>query len=72
MPGKATHLLVAFEVDPMRWTRKGVGKERWRFATDQRDGRNSAIYSVPLLHKGGVYFAAGEGQAYAVLQDTGN
>jgi len=47
------------------------GKERWRFATDQRDGRNSAIYSVPLLHKGGVYFAAGEGQSYAVSQDSG-
>ncbi len=47
------------------------GKARWRFATDQRDGRNSAIYSVPVLHQGGVYFAAGEGQAYAVNQHTG-
>jgi len=47
------------------------GKARWQFATDQRDGRNSAIYSVPLLHNGGVYFAAGEGQAYAVNQYTG-
>lgn len=47
------------------------GQARWQFATDQRDGRNSAIYSVPVLHQGGVYFAAGEGQAYAVNQHTG-
>jgi outer membrane protein assembly factor BamB len=47
------------------------GNQRWRFATDQKDGRNSAIYSVPILHQGNVYFAAGEGQAYAVNQQTG-
>jgi outer membrane protein assembly factor BamB len=47
------------------------GQARWRFATDQKDGRNSAIYSVPILHQGGLYFAAGEGQAYAVNKDTG-
>jgi outer membrane protein assembly factor BamB len=47
------------------------GKARWRYATDQREGRNSAIYSVPVLRQGGVYFAAGEGQAYAVNQQTG-
>jgi outer membrane protein assembly factor BamB len=47
------------------------GKLRWRFATDQQEGHNSAIYSVPVLRQGGVYFAAGEGQAYAVNQHTG-
>ena len=47
------------------------GELRWRFAVDQRDGGNSAIYLVPLLHNGVVYFAAGEGQAYAVDQRTG-
>jgi outer membrane protein assembly factor BamB len=47
------------------------GTARWRFATDQRDGRNSAIYSVPVIRQGGVYFAAGEGQVYAVNQHTG-
>src|SRR5262245_61442505 len=47
------------------------GKSRWRFETDLQDGRKSSIYSVPVLHEGGVYFAAGEGQAYAVNQYTG-
>lgn len=47
------------------------GQARWRFATDQKDGRNSAIYSVPVLRQDGVYFAAGEGQAYAVNRHTG-
>lgn len=47
------------------------GHVRWRFATDQKGGHASAIYSVPILHQGSVYFAAGEGQAYAVNQHTG-
>ena len=47
------------------------GQVRWRFATDQKDGRNSAIYSVPILHHDGVYFVAGEGQAYVVNRQTG-
>lgn len=48
------------------------GKQQWRFATDpQSDGRKSAIYSVPVLRRGGVCFAAGEGQAYSVDCDTG-
>jgi outer membrane protein assembly factor BamB len=42
----------------------------WALFPEQRVGRNSAIYSVPVLHQGGVYFAAGEGQAYAVNQHT--
>jgi outer membrane protein assembly factor BamB len=46
------------------------GKVRWRFATDQTGGRNSAIYSVPVLHEGGVYLAAGDA-AYAINQQTG-
>lgn len=48
------------------------GEIRRRFATDQKDGRSSAIYSVPVLHQNGVYFVAGEGQAYAVNKDTGH
>jgi outer membrane protein assembly factor BamB len=51
--------------------RQSDGQERWRFATDRRDGRNCAIYSVPVLRRSGVYFAAGEGQAYGVDRDTG-
>lgn len=48
------------------------GKQQWRFATDpQADGRKSAIYSVPILRRGGVCFAAGEGQAYSVDCETG-
>jgi outer membrane protein assembly factor BamB len=47
------------------------GKKRWGFATDRRHGRNSAIYSVPVLQGSGVCFAAGEGQAYGVDRDTG-
>jgi RNA polymerase sigma factor (sigma-70 family) len=47
------------------------GKEQWRFATDGKDGRASAIYSVPILKGGAVHFAAGDGQAYAVDQETG-
>jgi outer membrane protein assembly factor BamB len=48
------------------------GKERWRFATDANaDGRKSAIYSVPILRRGGVCFAAGEGQAYSVDCESG-
>jgi outer membrane protein assembly factor BamB len=52
--------------------RQADGKERWRFATDPGpDGRKSAIYSVPVLRRGNVCFAAGEGQLYAVDRDTG-
>ena len=48
------------------------GKERWRCDVDRRpDGRKSAIYSVPVLRQGAVYFAAGEGQFYAVSADKG-
>lgn len=48
------------------------GKEHWRFATDHdAKGRASAIYSDPLLRPGGVFFAAGEGQAYLVDRDKG-
>ena len=48
------------------------GKERWRFDTDRYpDGKKSAIYSVPVLRQGTVYFAAGEGQFYAITADTG-
>ena len=48
------------------------GKERWRCEADRRpDGKKSAIYSVPVLRQGAVYFAAGEGQFYAVSVDTG-
>jgi eukaryotic-like serine/threonine-protein kinase len=47
------------------------GQVRWRFATDRQDGRASAIYSDPVLRQGGVYFAAGEGQAYGVDRRTG-
>ncbi len=46
------------------------GKERWRFAIDRLNG-NSAIYSVPILLGARAYFAAGEGQAYAVDRQTG-
>jgi outer membrane protein assembly factor BamB len=48
------------------------GKERWRFALDLgKEGRKSAIYSVPLLRQGCVYIAGLEGQAYAIDQDAG-
>jgi eukaryotic-like serine/threonine-protein kinase len=48
------------------------GKERWRFDTDRYpDGKRSAIYSTPVLRRDTVYFAAGEGQFYAVTADTG-
>jgi outer membrane protein assembly factor BamB len=48
------------------------GKERWRFDTDRYpDGKKSSIYSVPVLRQGAVYFAAGEGQFYALTADTG-
>jgi outer membrane protein assembly factor BamB len=48
------------------------GKERWRFDVDRySDSKKSAIYSVPVLRQGAVYFAAGEGQFYAVTADTG-
>ncbi|CAN5117254.1 hypothetical protein BH10PLA2_BH10PLA2_26400 [soil metagenome] len=47
------------------------GKERWRFGADKQNGRNTAIYSVPVLLKGSVYFAAGEGQVYALNQKSG-
>lgn len=47
------------------------GKQRWRFKTDRRDGRSSAIYSVPLLGGAQIFFAAGEGQVYAVDKITG-
>ena len=48
------------------------GKERWKFATDLKDdGRKSPIYSVPVLRPGSVFFAAGEGQFYAVDRTTG-
>lgn len=52
--------------------RQSDGKERWHFATDpELDGRQSAIYSVPILRRGNVYFAAGEGQMYAIDGNTG-
>jgi outer membrane protein assembly factor BamB len=47
------------------------GTKKWRFMTDQQDGKNSAIYSIPILRGASVYFAAGEGQAYAVDRSTG-
>jgi outer membrane protein assembly factor BamB len=48
------------------------GKERWRCDIDRYpDGKRSAIYSVPVLRQGAVYFAAGEGQFYALEVDTG-
>ncbi|CAM9721953.1 unnamed protein product, partial [Phaeothamnion confervicola] len=48
------------------------GKERWRCGTDRYpNGKPSAICSVPVLRPGAVYFAAGEGQFYAVATDTG-
>lgn len=48
------------------------GKERWRFDTDRHtNGKTSAIYSTPVLRQGVAYFAAGEGQFYAVATDTG-
>lgn len=44
-----------------------TGKECWRFATElQSDGKPSAIYSVPVLHRGMLCFSAGEGQTYGV------
>lgn len=48
------------------------GKERWHFDTDRYpDGTKSSIYSVPVLRQGAVYFAAGEGQFYAITAETG-
>ncbi len=48
------------------------GKLRWRFEADRDvDGRRSAIYSTPVLHRGALHFAAGEGQVYAVDAGTG-
>jgi outer membrane protein assembly factor BamB len=48
------------------------GKQQWRFATDSDSaGKKSAINSVPVLRRGGICFAAGEGQAYSVDCETG-
>jgi outer membrane protein assembly factor BamB len=48
------------------------GKERWRFAADRDEGgRRSAIYSVPVVRRDSVYFAAGEGKVYALDRTTG-
>jgi outer membrane protein assembly factor BamB len=48
------------------------GKERWKFAADRGEGgRRSAIYSVPVLRRDSVYFAAGEGHVYALDRNTG-
>jgi outer membrane protein assembly factor BamB len=47
------------------------GKERWKFAADRDGDRASAIYSVPVLRRDSLYFAAGEGQVYALDRETG-
>jgi outer membrane protein assembly factor BamB len=48
------------------------GKERWKFEADRGEGgRRTAIYSVPVLRRDSVYFAAGEGQVYALERDSG-
>jgi outer membrane protein assembly factor BamB len=48
------------------------GKERWHFTTDfAAEGRNSAIYSVPLLRRQTLAFATGEGQVCVLDRDTG-
>ncbi len=44
---------------------QGDGKLLWKAGTDPREGRASAIYSVPRLTSASVIFAAGEGQVYA-------
>jgi outer membrane protein assembly factor BamB len=48
------------------------GKERWRFTTDVGgQGHTRAIYSVPVLRRETLAFAAGEGQMYVLARDTG-
>jgi outer membrane protein assembly factor BamB len=48
------------------------GKERWKFEADRDEGGHStAIYSVPVLRRDSVYFAAGEGQVYGLDRETG-
>jgi RNA polymerase sigma factor (sigma-70 family) len=48
------------------------GKERWHFTTDGAgQGRNGSIYSVPLLRRQSLAFAAGEGQLYVIDRETG-
>src|SRR5579864_1980124 len=48
------------------------GKELWRFETDKHsDGKPSAIYSQPVLRRGILCFAAGEGQVYGLAADSG-
>jgi eukaryotic-like serine/threonine-protein kinase len=48
------------------------GTQRWKFAADRNEGdRRTAIYSVPVLRRDSVYFAAGEGQVYGLDRETG-
>lgn len=48
------------------------GKVRWKFDTDRgAEGTKSAIYSVPVLRRGTVCVAAGEGQLYGIVAETG-
>jgi outer membrane protein assembly factor BamB len=47
------------------------GTQRWRFDTDRSPDGRGAIYSTPVLRRGGLHFAAGEGQVYAVDAESG-
>jgi outer membrane protein assembly factor BamB len=43
----------------------------WSFTTDRGPTGMRAIYSRPILTPDAVYFAAGEGQAYALGRENG-
>jgi len=48
------------------------GRQRWRFDTDADPTGHRSIYSTPVLTDNALYFAAGEGQVYALEKETGN
>jgi outer membrane protein assembly factor BamB len=47
------------------------GKQLWKFETDPGPDGRRPIYSVPIVTADALYFAAGEGQVYALDKETG-
>lgn len=48
------------------------GVEKWKFEVDRDvDRKRSPIYSTPILRRGGVHLAAGEGHFYSIEAETG-